>query len=134
MRRIQKHIIPLYKLLTQMELEKDSDNFWIDLDKALRTYFGLHDPELVEEEGLNVLLLEIHRKSERYSCDEEDYDRFFQILSLLKTAFYNHKLKTQRPEVSQEIKILTYLLETEGRLSEKDKNRLAYLYKLRKKI
>lgn len=133
-RTIKKHIIPIADSLFKLEEHRRSNYFWTDLDRSLRIYFSLDNPTDVEEEALNNLLLEIGRKIDRFKCEDGNYEEVFQRLSIIRSAFRNHKLKTQRPEVSQEIKILSYILETEGRLSEKDQKRLDYLYKLRKKI
>ena len=134
MRKIQKHLLPLRNCLSRLKKEHNNNNFWIDLDKALRVYFNLTDPSHDEEDALNKLLLEIGRKIDRFKITDGDLDELYQRTSILKTAFYNHKLKTQRPEISQEIKILTYMSDTQGYLTEKDQKRLDYLYRLRKKI
>ena len=135
MKKIQKHLQPLYNLLFNLTDKVENNLYWFELDRALRIYLGLYTSTFDQEDALIKLELELCRRYKYFTPKRGDNDDFIQKCYLLKRAFKSHILKLKRPEISQELKIMGYIKDEHGRLpTSEDEERYRYLIKLRKKI
>ena len=94
----------LYELLPQLEERREDQDYWFDLDKALREVINPDTDD--KETAFNDLLLTLWQDSKKFTTTANCPESFRQMCGLLSIAFTRKSYRLLRANLQDQINSL----------------------------